>query len=114
MKKATIEVNPASKVMKVSVAGKMTMEDSKAFVSEYNTKTNAINPSDFTLEVNCLNMPVVTQDMTEELTNVMGLYKSTGFKQVVFQIKSNSTLKMQLSRLARNAGLTNATVVDIG
>lgn len=51
--------------------------------------------------------------MAEELTGVMGLYKSTGFNKVIFQIKDSSVLKMQLSRIARTAGLTNATVVDL-
>lgn len=113
MKRATIEVNTIRKVVNVCVEGRMTLEDSKLFVSEYNTKMNTINTSEYTLEVDCVNMPVVTPEMAEELTGVMGLYNSTGFNKVIFQVKSNNILKMQLSRLARKAGLTNASVVDI-
>lgn len=110
MKKASIQLNPAKKTVNISVKGRMTMEDSQLFVSEYNTKMNSIKASEYTLEVDCLDMPVVTPEMAEELKGVMGLYKSTGFNKVIFQIKGNSILKMQL---ARNAGLTNATVEDI-
>lgn len=113
MKKANILINTVKKTVNISVKGRMTMEDSQLFITEYNTKMNSIKASEYTLEVDCIDMPVVTPEMAEELTGVMGLYKTTGFGKVVFQIKSNTVLKMQLSRLARNAGLSNATVADL-
>ena len=92
----------------------MTNEDSNLFVAEYNSKTSAIQAAEYTLEVDCVDMPVVTADMADELTEVMKLYKSTGFNQVIFQTKGSNTLKLQLNRLSRNAGLTNVSVVNIG
>lgn len=47
---------------------------------------NSIKATEFTLEVDCVDMPVVTPEMPEELKGVMGLYKSTGFNKVIFQI----------------------------
>lgn len=113
MKKTGVQVNAVKKVVDISVTGKMTMEDSAAFVAEYNSKTSVIKAAEFELNVDCTDMQVLTADMYEDLTAVMKLYKSTGFKQVKFQIKSNQILKMQLSRIARNAGLTQSSVVDV-
>lgn len=113
MKKANILLNTVKKTVSIQVKGRMTKEDSALFIEEYNKKINSINPAEYTLEVDCVEMPVVTPEMAEELTGVMGLYKSTGFNKVIFQIKDSSVLKMQLSRIARNAGLTNAAVVDL-
>lgn len=113
MKKTNILLNTANKTVSIQVKGRMTKEDSALFIDEYNKKMNSIKTSEYTLEVDCVEMPVVTPEMAEELTGVMGLYKSTGFNKVIFQIKESSVLKMQLSRIARNADLTNATIVDL-
>ena len=113
MKKTGIQVNVARKVMNISVEGKMTKADAQLFLDDYTAKTQAIKADEFELVVDCSAMQLLTQEMYEDLTHVMGLYKSTGFKHVTFQIKSNNILKMQLGRIARNGGLTNASFVDI-
>ncbi|MEK4130214.1 hypothetical protein NYE67_11060 [Solibacillus sp. FSL W8-0474] len=110
MKKTGIQVNTGKKVVNISVNGKMTMEDANAFVADYNAKMKAITPSTFDLEVDCTQMQLLNPDMTANLTEVMKMYKTTGFKQVKFTVDNNITLKMQLNRLANSAGLTNATV----
>ena len=110
MKKTGIQVNTVRKVVNIFVNGKMTIEDANAFVADYNSKMKAITPSAFDLEVDCTQMQLLNADMTANLTEVMKTYKTTGFKQVKFTVENNLTLKMQLSRLANAAGLTNATV----
>ena len=112
MQKTGIQVNVAKKVMNISVNGRMGKEDAKVFLDDYLAKTKAINAGEYTLEVDCTEMQVLTQDMYDELVHVMSLYKSSGFKHITFIVKSNQVLKMQLSRLGRNAGLTNASYVD--
>jgi len=113
MKKTGIQVNTVRNVVNIFVNGKMTMEDANAFVADYNAKMKAITPSPFNLEVDCTEMQLLNADMTANLTEVMKMYKATGFKQVKFTVANNLTLKMQLSRLASAAGLTNATVESI-
>ena len=113
MKKTGIQVNTVRNVVNIFVNGKMTMEDANAFVADYNAKMKAITPSTFNLEVDCTEMQLLNADMTANLTEVMKMYKATGFKQVKFTVANNLTLKMQLSRLASAAGLTNATVESI-
>ena len=110
MNKTGIQVNTVRKVVNIFVNGKMTMEDANAFVADYNTKMRAITPNAFDLEVDCTQMQLLNADMTANLTEVMKMYKTTGFKHVKFTVANNITLKMQLSRLAKTAGLSNATV----
>lgn len=119
MKAATnIQVNSIKKVVNVRVAGRISMEEAKAFINDYKVKTSAINPSAYTLEVDCSDMEVLTPDMTENLTGVMKMYKASGFKKVIYQVKSNPILKVQLTRLVRNAGVAkdgqDVSIVNIG
>lgn len=113
-----INVNNIRKIFNISVAGRITAKEEQEFLNDYKAKTKAINSADYTLDVDCSEMKVVTPDMTENLTQVMKMYKATGFKKVVYQVKSNALLKLQLARLARNAGVVqegqDVSVVDIG
>lgn len=113
-----INVNNIKKVVNISVAGRVSMEEAQAFINDYQVKINAINASQYTLEVDCSDMQVLTPDMTDNLTSVMQMYKASGFKKVIYQVKSNVLLKMQLSRLIRNSKVAedgqDVSVIDIG
>jgi len=50
--------------------------------------------------------------MVPELESCYRLYKESGFQRVIFEIKKSPVLKMQLSRLARNTGLTDVEVIE--
>lgn len=113
MKKTSILVNKATKVVNMTVAGQMTMEDAKLFVGEYKTKIGPLNGSEFDLVVDCTEMKVLTPELSEDLTGVMKMYKDTGFKTVTYNIKGNAILKMQLTRICRNAGLTQGKVAEV-
>lgn len=117
-KSTSINVDNIQKIFNVRVAGRITPKEEQEFLADYKAKTSAITPAQYTLEVDCTDMKVVTPDMTENLTQVMKMYKATGFKKVIYQVKSNVLLKMQLARLARNAGVIqegqDVSVVDIG
>lgn len=106
MAKTTIQVNSVKKVVNMTVAGRMTMSDAELFIKEYQVKIGPLNGPDFELEVDATDMQVLTPEMTENLTEVMKMYKKTGFKKVTVIITQTPVLKMQLSRIARNAGLT--------
>ncbi|WP_010098040.1 hypothetical protein [Ornithinibacillus scapharcae] len=112
MKKTTISVNSAKKIVNMTVAGQMTMADAELFVSDYQSKIGPINGSEYELFVDCTDMKVLTQEMSQNLTEVMKMYKETGFKKIIYTIKGNSILKMQLSRIARSIDLTQAEVVE--
>ena len=112
MSKTTISVDSVNKVVNMTVAGQMTMEDANLFLEDYKNKITPLDGEKYALVVDCTEMNILTQDMTDSLTGGMQLYKETGFYKVTYTIKGNAVLKMQLSRIAKNAGLTNYEVVD--
>ncbi len=113
MKKTAIQVNSAEKMVSMKVTGSMTMEDAELFIQEYKAKVEPIGGQQYDLIVDCTEMNLLTQDMSDNLTGVMEMYKATGFNKITYNIKENTVLKMQLNRIARNAGLTNSEVAEV-
>jgi len=111
--KFSITVDSAKNVVKVFVSGTFVPADAQAFVDDYNKKVASIDASNYTLELDCTTMNVVTQEMIPNLEACYTLYKESGFGKVIFQIKDNAVLKMQLARLARNTGLSQAEVIAV-
>lgn len=109
----SIKVNQAQQTIDMEVKGSFTPEQAEAFHRDYTTKVGSIEPGKYTLNVDCTSMNIITQDMVPKLEHSFGLYKESAFNKIVFSIKENPIVKMQLNRIARNAGLTNAEVVNI-
>jgi hypothetical protein len=108
----TINVNPIKKVVDMVIVGTWTPKQVEDFVRDYQRKVSSIDAKLFDLKVDCTDMDVITQDMIPRLENSFRMYKETGFKKVIFTIKKNPIIKMQLNRVARNTGLTNSEVVE--
>ena len=108
----SINVNKATKVIEISVIGSFTPEQAKAFHTDYQAKVGSIVAADFTLKVDCTDMNIITQEMLPKLEISFNMYKESGFKEIQFIIKQSATIKMQLNRVARNTGLTNAVIVE--
>lgn len=94
------------KKMLIEVIGSFVPEKEKEFFDNYTRISKEINPTEYTLFLDCTSMNIVNQDYVEKLSSAYGLYKKTGFKNVVMKLSAVSpVVKMQLSRLAKNAGL---------
>lgn len=109
----TIKVDKANKFIDMAVRGSFTPQQAQDFHKEYQSKVGSIDAKNFTLIVDCLDMKIITQDMIEKLQFSFEMYRDSGFKEVQFVIKKNITMKMQLNRVARNAKLANAAVVEV-
>ena len=109
----TINVNLISKVIDISVRGTFSIELVQAFLTEYQQKVSSISAKDFILKVDSTDMNIITQEMLPKLEISFNMYKESGFKEIQFIIKQSATIKMQLNRVARNTGLTNAVIVDL-
>ena len=107
-----IKVNHGTKTVEMYIGGTFTPTDVQNFVGDYKEVISAITPTEFTLEIDCSFMDLLKQEMVPSLENSYKMYKESGFKKVVFKIKQNPVLKLQLNRLARNTGLTNAEVIE--
>ncbi len=112
-KKYDITIYPNRKVIAIFVGGAAKLEEVQEFKRDYERAVNSVDTSAYTLEIDCTNMDVVTPQMVPELEGSYQLYKQSGFMKVIFKIKNSAILKMQLSRLARNTGLTQAEIVKV-
>lgn len=106
-----INKNALAKKIDVSVGDKMTVAEAERFANEFQRTVAGIDASSFELHVDCTSMKVLTPELSEKLTGAMQLYRQAGFKKVIFLTQNDPILKMQLSRVARTAGLTNAEVL---
>ncbi len=107
-----IKVNRGAKIVEMYIGGTFTATDVQNFVADYKKEISAISAKEFTLEIDCTYMDLLKQEMIPSLENSYKMYKESGFNKVVFKIKQNPVLKLQLNRLARNTGLTNAEVIE--
>lgn len=109
-----ITVDSVGKTVNIYVSGSANPEAIQEFLNEYNSKTSKIQVSDFTLIVDCQEMSVETQDKVQKLEEVFKMYQQTGFKDISFKVKaSNGILKMQLNRIIRNSGVSNAKLLEV-
>lgn len=107
-----ITKNISAKKVEVTVGEQMSIPEAQRFATEFQHTAASVDASNFELDVDCTGMKVLNQEMAEALEAAMGLYLQAGFKKVIFVVQNNTILKMQLSRIARKAGLTNADVIN--
>lgn len=106
-----IDKNLAGKKLNICVGDQMTMAETESFVKEFRSTISTIDTGKFELHIDGTNMKVLTQEMAERLSVAMGLYHQAGFEKIVIEITQSTILKMQVSRIMRQAGLTNAEVI---
>ncbi|MNV61571.1 hypothetical protein D3C71_1540830 [compost metagenome] len=63
--------------------------------------------------LDCTGLNVSSPDVLPMLEQCFILYKDSGFKKVIFTIKSNPILKMQLARVARSTKLENYEIREV-
>lgn len=103
--KYTMALNRAKQELEVSVEGNFTESQAVQFINDYNKHVSSINPESHVLRVDSRNLKVVTPQLVPALEQCFELYKSSGFKNIIIEIKENATLKMQVGRIARKIGL---------
>jgi len=106
-----IDKNLAAKKVNILVGEQMTLQETERFARDFQNTVASIDAGSFELHIDGTDMKVLTQDLADKLTQAMQLYKQAGFKKIVIVISNNPVLKMQVSRVMRQAGLTNAEVV---
>ncbi|AHM66939.1 hypothetical protein ACT3XG_16020 [Paenibacillus polymyxa] len=108
----TIEVDQVIKTVHMAVNGVFSQEEYDSFVKDYIAKTSSIQASSFTLKVDCTQMALLGPGEVEKLKGSFARYKETGFAKIIFVISLQQTIiKMQLGRVAREAGLNNVDIV---
>lgn len=106
-----IKKNLGAKKVEVTVGDKITLADAERFQKEFVAVVASITPAQFDLEIDSTHMNVLTPDLAARLEGAMVMYKQAGFKRVLVKLQNTPVLKMQVSRVARQAGLTNMEVI---
>ena len=109
-----ITVNNLKKEVQILVEGSMMPTQAEEFIAEYKKTVGPLEAKNLILRLDCRDLKLVTPELEPSLSFCYDMYKSSGFKQVIFEIIEAPYLKMQLGRLARKAKLTNAEVVIVG
>ena len=102
-----MNVNAVKKEMNLMVEGNFSPEQAAQFIKDYQQHTKRIKASDYVLRLDCTGMNVVTPELQPALEECCRLYKSSEFKNVVFEIapKSASIVRIQLNRILRTTQL---------
>ena len=109
-----IDVNPTKKVVEIAVGQLSNQDMAVQFINEYKNKIDAIQASEYILEIDCKAMTVVSADLASDLENVFRMYASSGFKMVKFLTAESAVVRMQFNRLGRTAGLKNIEIIQGG
>lgn len=107
-----INVNKVKKQVEMEIRGTFTPEQAKDFHNEYQSKVKSIKANDYVLVVDALDMKLITQDMLDKLQFSFEMYRESNFQLVHFLIKKSTIMKMQLTRVAKNANL-NAEIIEV-
>lgn len=105
MKKYQISLDKTKKVMNVKVWGMFKPEDATEFVVDFQSASSTLETSEYVLSFDTKELSVSVQEMIPMLEGCFKMYKEMGFKKVLIDVGNNVTLKMQLNRVARSAGL---------
>jgi hypothetical protein len=108
----SINVNRVRKTIDMVIVGTFTPQQVQEFVKEYTTKVKSINAKDYTLNVDSTDMDVLRQDMVPSMENSIRMYQQSGFDKMIITIKKNAILKLQLNRILKNVGFTNAEIQE--
>ncbi|MCR2806902.1 hypothetical protein [Paenibacillus soyae] len=104
----SMKVNRAAKTVEMMVAGTFTPQDYESFVKDYASTVGSIQATEYKLEVDCTEMSLLNQTEVEKLKTSFASYKQSGFHKVVLILTQAQLVnKMQLNRVAKDAGLTN-------
>ncbi|AGK55327.1 hypothetical protein [Bacillus sp. 1NLA3E] len=106
-------VNSEEKIFDVKVEGSFSEGDAVSFINQYNKHTASFNPTEYIIDLDCTDLKVSDNDVLPMLEQCYKMYKESGFSKVIFKIKQNTILKMQLGRIARSTGLSNYEIIEV-
>ena len=104
-KKYNFELDQKEKTFVIEVWGVYQEADAEAFMEEYNKQVNMINPANYRLIVDSVELKTSKQDMLPMLKQCLKMYKNEGFKEIVMVTPDSHTAKVQLKRTTEDCGL---------
>lgn len=93
--------------MNTSFSGAFTPENAQAFVNDFKKEAAKVNPATCTLNLDGSKLAISPAQMVDLLRNCFVMYKTMGFNHIILNPGANAVLRMQVNRLAKEAGLTD-------
>lgn len=97
-----MEIDRSKKLFTINASGFFSKKESEDFLTEYKSKTKQLNPKEFTMIVNGRDLKTSTQDVAEQLKDVMKLYAKDPFKKKILVQQASTVGKMQTQRLCKD------------
>ncbi|MEQ2527286.1 hypothetical protein EKG37_15780 [Robertmurraya yapensis] len=91
-----INIDAEKKILFVKVSGFFQEEDSKLYVSEFQTAVNIINPANYTLIVDGRGQEAIEGHVMHDLKFALQLYSSANFKKIIIVNPIYETSKEQV------------------
>ena len=107
----SFSISSTSNSINAVCEGMFTQQDAMSYVENFKKEAAKVTPAKCHLSLDGSKLSVSPKEMQEILTNVLALYKSMGFNDVTMNLGTNAILKMQISRIASEAGFTDFKVV---
>lgn len=111
-----MKVDSQKKAFIIKVGGFFQEEEAKRFMENYNKNVNSFKASEYSLILVADELSASKPEMIPALENIVGLYKSSGFKNYYSTDPKLAITKMQLKRVANNCGMNiifEPTIEDV-
>ena len=106
------EINHTTKVLSVINEGAFTPEDGQNAVQAYLDDVSQIHAPDYTLDIDSTKLEMHDPEVLPQLAYFFDLYKKSGFKKVIYRVRNNPILTMQLKSVANKTGLHSLEIIE--
>ena len=107
----TYEITKDDKSIHIMVERAIVPENTQQYINDLNDIVKDINTHDYDLYVDGTNYIITPLDMQDTLRKHMQHIKELGFKKVTINIGDKKVLKIQVCRIANEAGLDNIEII---
>lgn len=96
-----IKVEEEKKLIFATAGGIFNIEDSKNYLSDFQTVLNTINPKDYTLIVDVTKL-TVNKSLVEDITFLLNMYTFARFKKMIVVNPLSVASKYQIHAIAKD------------
>ena len=108
---ATFRFSSAPGVFYVTLEGLFNKDSAAQYVNSFLYELNKIDPPNCELYFDVTKFQLLPAEMLETLEGCFKLYQSIGFKKILINLGGNTILGMQVTRIAKRAGLENYELI---
>ncbi|MNV84978.1 hypothetical protein D3C71_1788960 [compost metagenome] len=103
--KFDLKIDSEQKVFSAEVRGYFNEQDGLASLEGYNLVISKINPSEYTLLLNCELLETSSPEMADVLKNCFIMYKHQGFKKIELLETTSKIAMKQIKKIIKDVGV---------